>query len=161
MHVVEATVAEPRAFARGGMMGNRIVGLALAFAVAGLPGSASGDDLTGQDRLLCTAVEVTRCMESGTCTSELPWNLNIPQFMEVDLKAKTFATTKASGENRSSPIRTLVREEGLLVLQGFEAGRAFSFVIHEESGMASVAVARDGLTVSIFGACTPLAQAPK
>jgi hypothetical protein len=141
-------------------MRNRIALATLAVAAV-LPSIAAADDLTGQDRMLCTAVEATRCMESGTCTSELPWNLNIPQFIEVDLKAKTFSTTKASGENRSTPIRTVSREDGLIILQGFEAGRAFSFVIHEESGMASVAVARDGLTVSIFGACTPMPQASK
>ena len=141
-------------------MRNRIAIVAIA-VFAALPMVAAGDDLTGQERILCTAVEVTRCLESGTCSSELPWNLNIPQFIEIDLKAKTFSTTKASGENRATPIRNLVREEGLLVLQGFEAGRAFSFMIHEGSGMASVAVARDGLTVSIFGACTPMPQATK
>ena len=135
-----------------------IPGLALAAAVS-LSAAASADDLTGQDRILCAAVEVTRCMESGTCSSELPWNLNIPQFIEIDLKAKTFSTTKASGENRTTAIRTLLREDELLVLQGFEMGRAFSFVIHEPSGMASVAVARDGLTVSIFGSCTPMSPA--
>ncbi len=133
-----------------------------AFAVAAaLPSISAADDLTGQDRILCTAVDATRCMETGTCTTELPWNLNVPQFIEVDLKAKTIATTKASGENRATPIRLLLREEGLLVLQGFEQGRAFSFVIHEVSGAASAAVARDGLTVSIFGACTPMPQASK
>ena len=143
-------------------MRKRVPGLAFVLAaIASLPAAASADDLTGQDRILCTAVEVTRCLESGSCSSELPWNLNIPQFIEIDLKAKTFSTTKASGENRATAIRTQIREEGLLVLQGFEAGRAFSFVIHEESGMASVAVARDGLTVSIFGACTPMPQAPQ
>ena len=141
-------------------MRHRIAAAAFALA-ATLPSISAADDLTGQDRMLCTAVEATRCMESGTCTSELPWNLNIPQFIEVDLKAKTFSTTKASGENRSTPIRTVSREDGLIILQGFEAGRAFSFVIHEESGMASVAVARDGLTVSIFGACTPMPQVSK
>ena len=141
-------------------MRKRVLGLALA-AAASLSSAAFADDLTGQNRILCTAVEVTRCMESGTCSSELPWNLNIPQFIEIDLTAKTFSTTKASGENRATAIRTQIREEGLLVLQGFEAGRAFSFVIHEESGMVSVAVARDGLTVSIFGACTPMPQASK
>lgn len=138
----------------------RIAGAAFALAAA-LPAVLRADDLTGQNRILCTAVEVTRCLESGSCTSELPWNLNIPQFIEIDLTAKTFSTTKASGENRATPVRSLLREEGLLVLQGFEAGRAFSFVIHEESGMASVAVARDGLTVSIFGACTPMPPASK
>jgi hypothetical protein len=143
-----------------GAMSKRVWGLIVVAAAASAP-IASADDLTGQDRILCTAVEVTRCTESGTCSSELPWNLNIPQFIEIDLTAKKFSTTKASGENRSTPIRSLLREEGLLVLQGFEAGRAFSFVIHEESGMVSVAVARDGLTVSIFGACTPIPQPSK
>ena len=141
-------------------MRNRIAGVAALLVLAGGTAAARADDLTGQDRILCVAVEVTRCMESGTCTSELPWNLNIPQFIEIDLKAKTFSTTKASGENRMTEMRTLLRENDLLVLQGFEAGRAFSFVIHEPSGMASVAVARDGLTVSIFGSCTPMPQAP-
>ncbi len=141
-------------------MRHRIAVAAFAVAAA-LPSISAADDLTGQERFLCTAVDATRCMETGSCTTELPWNLNIPQFMEVDLKAKTFSTTKASGENRATPIRTVAREEGLIVLQGYEAGRAFSFVIHESSGMASVAVARDGMTVSIFGACTPMPQGSK
>lgn len=141
-------------------MRNRLAHAAFVLAAA-LPGISMADDLTDHDRLLCTPVEVTRCTEGGTCTSEVPWNLQIPQFIEVDLKAKTFATTKASGENRATPIRSVLREEGLIVLQGFEQGRAFSFVIHEETGMVSVAVARDGLTVSIFGACTPMPQASK
>ena len=42
------------------------------------------------------------------------------------------------------------------MLQGFENGRAFSFLIAEKTGRASIAVARDGLGVSVFGACTPL-----
>ena len=133
-----------------------VLGLA-AFAAAG---RAAADDLTGEDRILCAAVEATRCMERSGCITENPWNLNIPEFIEIDLKAKTFSTTRASGENRMTPIRSLTREEGLVILQGFEGGRAFSFVIHEQSGMASVAVARDGITVSVFGSCTPMPQAP-
>jgi len=35
-----------------------------------------------------------------------------------------------------------------------EGGRAFSFVIDEATGLLTVAVARDGLSVSVFGACT-------
>jgi hypothetical protein len=66
------------------------------------------------------------------------------------------ATTKASGEDRSTPIRTLERENGLIYIQGIEGGRAFSFVISESTGLLSVAVARDGKAVSVFGACTPL-----
>ncbi len=122
-----------------------------------LPAAAQADDLSGADRFLCTAVQVTHCTETGECTTDLPWNLNVPQFIEVDLGAKTLATTKASGENRSTPIAQMYREEGLIVLQGLENGRAFSFMISEQTGAATVAVARQGLAVSVFGACTPLA----
>ena len=52
--------------------------------------------------------------------------------------------------------RPLYHEDGFLVLQGFEHGRAFSFLITEKTGRASIAVARDGLGVSVFGACTPM-----
>jgi len=53
-------------------------------------------------------------------------------------------------------MRTLERDGGLIFIQGVEMGRAFSFVISESTGMLSVAVARDGKNVSVFGACTPI-----
>jgi len=130
--------------------------LALGLAVLALPRAGRGDDLTGQDQILCTAVHVSKCTAGGECESELPWNLNIPQFLEVNLKDRNVSTTQASGENRATPIKSLERENGLILLQGSEAGRAFSFVIVENTGMASIAVARDALTVSVFGACTPM-----
>ena len=45
------------------------------------------------------------------------------------------------------------------MIQGYEDGRAFGFVIDEGNGIASMAVARDGSTVSAFGVCTPLPDA--
>jgi hypothetical protein len=116
--------------------------------------AASADDLTGAQQLLCTAVQATKCAEDGDCYQDLPWNLNVPQFIVVDLAAKRLSTTKASGENRTTPIEYLKREAGMIVLQGFERGRAFSFVISEETGMLSVAVAAEGKGVVVFGACT-------
>ena len=126
--------------------------------VAGAATAARADDLTGANLILCTAVQATGCYDDGTCDSDLPWNLNVPQFIQIDLKAKRMQTTKASGEDRATPIEFLKREGGLIVLQGFERGRAFSFVIEEVSGMASVAVAAPGRAVVVFGACTPMAQ---
>jgi hypothetical protein len=121
--------------------------------------AAVADDLTGHQSVLCTAVQASVCDDTGSCVIENPWDLNIPQFLELNLKDKTVSTTKASGENRSTPIRTLLREDGLIVLQGVEGGRAFSFVIEEKSGLLSAAVAREGKTVSVFGACTPMPAA--
>jgi len=114
------------------------------------------DDLTGKNKLLCTSVEATSCRDDGDCVTDTPWNFNVPQFIEVDLTAKMLRTTKASDEARQSPITSLTRADGIIVLQGLELGRAFSFVINEKSGRLSAAVARDGITVGVFGACTPL-----
>lgn len=116
---------------------------------------AVGDDLTGADRLLCASVEATVCSVDGDCEIGPPWSWNIPQFIQVDLESKRLSTTPASGEQRVTPFTLVDRASGLIVIQGFERGRAFSFVIEEASGQASVAVAREGVTVSVFGACTP------
>jgi hypothetical protein len=116
------------------------------------------DDLRGSNRILCTAVQATRCTMDDDCEIGAPWNWNIPQFIEVDLTAKTLATTKASGEQRSTPIKNFERQAGHIFLQGLEGGRAFSFAIDEETGMLSAAVAADGVTVGVFGACTPMAR---
>jgi len=118
---------------------------------------AQADDLTGADRFVCAALVVVACWDDGGCEEGLPAELKVPQFIEIDLKAKRLSTTRASGENRTTPIAQLKREQGEIVLQGHEGGRAFSFVIAEETGRVSVAVATDGRNVSIFGACTPLA----
>ena len=138
---------------------NRSSQIAFALAVALSAAGVWADDLRGANRLLCTAVQATKCLEGGDCFVDLPWNLNVPQFIEVNLEAKQLATTKASGENRATPITHLTREGGLIVLQGFENGRAFSFVITEETGRLAVAVATEGKAVAVFGACTPLPAA--
>lgn len=130
-----------------------------AFAVVAcawlLSGALRADDLRNVNRFLCTAVQATVCRDDDDCEIGVPWEFNIPQFIQVDLDKKTLSTTPASGENRSTPIKSVERQNGLIILQGSEKGRAFSWVITEATGMATVAVARNGVAVAVFGACTP------
>lgn len=130
--------------------------IALALAFTAFP--ARADDLTGVNRFLCAAVQATRCTEED-CLIAAPWEWNIPEFIQVDLDAKTLSTTKASGSLRKTPIKHIERDNGLIFLQGVEGGRAFSFVITQQTGFASVAVAREGITLGVFSTCTPLAAA--
>ena len=78
----------------------------------------------------------------------------MPDFVVIDISRKTVSTTKASNQNRSTKFSSVTKDDGLIYLQGMEGGRAFSFVIHEATGRMTVAVSRDGLAVSVFGACT-------
>ena len=115
---------------------------------------ALADDLVGVNELLCAASRVMVCLESGECYPADTWEADIPPFVVIDTGAMKISTTLASERPRSTAIETYRREGGLIYLQGFEAGRAFSFVIDEATGILTVAVSRDGLSVNIFGACT-------
>jgi len=125
----------------------------LLFVLASASGFA--DDVTGAETILCTSVQATVCYFDGDCEIGAPWNWGVPQFIEVDFTNKKLSTTKASHELRETPFKNLERAEGLIFLQGVERGRAFSIVIEELSGIMSAAIARDQVTVSVFGACTP------
>jgi hypothetical protein len=132
--------------------------VAAALIIAAVPSPA--DDVRQADQLLCSGGSATVCHEDGTCESGPPRRWNIPDFVILDLAGKMMRTTAASPEPRQTPIETVKRDGGLLILQGSEMGRAFSFVITEETGTLSVAVAREGVTVAVFGACTPLNAKP-
>jgi len=133
----------------------KIVRLAL-LAMVILPSSAVlADDLTGHDHLLCAAGTVTACSEDGDCFKGTPFDFNVPLFVEVDLQAKMLSTTDASPQKRTSPIQHLKRQDGFIVLQGDEGGRAFSFMINESAGLVTVAMALDGFNIAVFGSCTP------
>jgi hypothetical protein len=126
------------------------------FAVLGLAAApALGDDLTGSTSFLCNIGQATACIEQSECFSFAPQDFDIPHFIEVNLDTKMLSTTKASGLNRTTPIKNLERSDGQIIFQGVQNRRAFSVLIHETSGLMTAAVARDGVGVSIFGACTP------
>ena len=117
-------------------------------------GAVQADDVSGVDRMVCAAAQVQICVEYDTCYAASAVELGVPDFVIIDMKKKTISTTKASNENRSTAFTTVGKQEGLIYLQGMEGGRAFSFVIDEATGRMTVAVSRDGLAVSVFGACT-------
>ena len=125
-------------------------------AVAGLLTGAlvQADQLTGVDKFICAAAQVQICLEADSCYASSAWELDVPDFVVIDLKNKNVSTTKASGLNRSTPFSSFSRNDGRIYLQGVEQGRAFSFVIDEATGRMTAAVARDGVAVNVFGACT-------
>ena len=113
------------------------------------------DTLKDANRMLCAPGDVSHCVADIGCKSGLAEDENIPEFIEVDLKRKTLATTRASGEGRSTPIGSQQRQDDHIYLQGVENGRTFSMVISETSGNLTFTIATDGETATGFGDCTP------
>ena len=110
-----------------------VAGIVVALVFSVRPVTA--DDLTGSKRFLCVPVQARVCVEDGECAVELLWNVNIPQFIEVDLDAGRLSSTAASGENRTTPIEHLNRVDGAIVFHGFEMGRAFSVCLEAKKYM--------------------------
>lgn len=115
---------------------------------------AQADDVADSDRMLCSVSRVLLCVEDGNCFPISVMDLDVPQFLLVDIRKKTISTTEASGENRVSKVANLSRDAGRTFLQGIELNRAYSILIEDDIGRFTATVARDGITVSAFGACT-------
>lgn len=131
---------------------NRKLSIASTMLIAA--GLASAENVTGVDKMICAAAQAQICLETGQCYAATPQELAVPDFILIDTRKQTVSTTRASGAGRSTEFTYLGREGGLISLQGVEGGRAFSFVIDELTGRLTAAIARDGLTVTVFGACT-------
>jgi hypothetical protein len=134
--------------------GRRVVSGSLAFLLCG---AASADDLTGSDSLLCYAHSAARCeVEEGTCEVKTPWQLNLPDFLKLNLDAKRAETTEASGEVRTTEVRTVERSNGTILLQGVQGERAFSWLISEATGEGTLTVSSLAAGLTVFTVCTPI-----
>ena len=126
----------------------------IAFVGLFVAGAAGAENLEDVDEMVCATGTTMLCLETGKCYTAMPWELSLPEFVVVDLDKKKISTTKSSSENRSTEVTMVETEEGVIFLQGVERGRAFSFVIDEMTGRMTAAVSRDGLSITVFGACT-------
>ena len=116
--------------------------------------NVSAEDISGEDELLCSTGRIMLCVEDGECFDVPARDIDVPQFIIVDTRDKTISTTEASGQKRRTTANALERSGGKIFMQGIDNGRAFSFVIEEDSGVLTAAIAQHGITVSVFGACT-------
>jgi hypothetical protein len=120
-------------------------------------GAATADDITGSSSLLCYALSAARCEVDGTCELKEPFQLNLPDFLKLDLKAKQAVTTAASGAVRETQIRTVERgNTGIILLQGIQSDRAFSWLITEATGEGTLTVSSAAAGLTVFTVCTPI-----
>ncbi len=92
------------------------------------------------------------CEAAGECNRVKPDEVNLPRLLKVNLQEKTLTNTKAG--NRTTPIDTVQRADGRVILHGVQGGRGWSAVLVEDTGDLSATVAEDGGAFVIFGACT-------
>jgi hypothetical protein len=119
------------------------------------PAAAAGAKFDGSTPLLCVPIEITECDEGGKCYLGTAEEVNLPQFIRIDLKEKLLRGVGEAAD-RTTPIDFLERENGRMVLHGGQKGRGWTAVISEETGKLSATISDEGTAFIIFGACTAL-----
>lgn len=127
------------------------IGLVLSLCMA--PAHLAAASFDGSIPLLCASIEAIECAPGGDCHRGMADSVNIPQFLNIDFKAKTISASEEDG--RKARIKNFERINGRLILQGVQAGRGWTVVISEETGKMSAAASDDQAGFVVFGACTP------
>jgi hypothetical protein len=132
-----------------------IVALIASLGAVASRAGAAGEKFDGSTPLLCAPIEITQCDEGGKCYQGTAEDVNLPQFIRVNLKEKMLSGVGETA-GRTTPIDFMERENGRIVLHGGQKGRGWTAVISEETGKLSATISDEGTAFIIFGACTAL-----
>ena len=125
--------------------------LAMGIALGAAPALAG--DFDGEKPLQCFVGEIQECQPARECLRFTPAEIDLPEIIHVDFKAKELRGVTAEGRHVRTPIRSITREGGSVALQGHENGRSFSIVIDAVTGKLSGAATEPGAGFLVFGTC--------
>ena len=132
-----------------------MVAFIVVFCAAANSVTAARANFDGSVPLLCVPIEITECEAAGKCYQGTAEDVNLPQFIRVNLKEKILSGVGADAD-RKTPIDFMERENGKIVLHGGQNGRGWTAVISEETGKLVATISDEGMAFIIFGACTAL-----
>lgn len=128
--------------------------ISLVLCSFALAPSLIAENVQDSDHIVCATSTAVLCVENGDCFRVMPDEIDLPRFILVDTKKRTLSTTKLSDRPRNTEVERLTRNGGRIQMQGIEQGRAYSLSIEEDIGLLTGVMAKDGVTLSVFGDCT-------
>jgi hypothetical protein len=115
---------------------------------------AYAGDLDGSTPVICAFTRALECDSTEGCEAATLEDLQMPRFFRVDFKNSSIAPVGIleEGVKKETPIKTFQRQDGKLILQGFEV-RGWSMVITEKTGKMTLTASGDDEAFVLFGAC--------
>jgi hypothetical protein len=123
-------------------------------ACLGMAVAAAAGDFDGSKKLICAPSDVFECGPAVECQRATPELVNIPRFIQIDVKKKQLSGSLGTGEKVTTSIQNVATKDGKLTLQGAENARAWSLVIDQETGHMSASVSDNIEGFLLFGGCT-------
>jgi hypothetical protein len=121
-----------------------LVGLGL------LASTASAAPLDGTVPMLCALNSVVECARRGDCERSTQEDTQVPPFVRVDVGKRLLSTVDGG---RTSPIASVERANGRLMVQGVQNDRVWGAVINEQTGQMLATVGEDDGAIVISGTC--------
>jgi hypothetical protein len=112
-------------------------------------------DFDGSKPLICSVIRTIDCPRDDEISKGTAEDVNLPQFLFIDFEKKLVTGKTAEGDVRETKIESIKHEDGQLILQGVQRGKAWSAVINEETGKTTIIGASDEAGFVVFAACTP------
>ena len=131
----------------------------LVIIIAGISllcsGSVWAGDFDGSKPLICSVIQTVACPRDDEISKGTAEDVDLPQFFFIDFEKKLVTGKTSEGAVRETKIESMKHEDGKLILQGVQRGKAWSAVINEETGKAIIIGASDEAGFVVFAACTP------
>jgi hypothetical protein len=124
-------------------------GLAAIFLLSGA--CAWAGDFDGSKPLLCATLEGHACDPGFACERALPTDLGAPRFLSIDFNKKII-----SGPIRTTPIVSMNKAQGQILMQGTELGYAWTVVLDTSDGEITLTLANRNDALVLFGDCTAM-----
>jgi len=99
----------------------------------------------------CALIQGFECIPDEGCQEWTLQEMLLPRFVRIDLASKKIVSLDKEIV-RTTPIATIDRPAGLVVLHGTEL-RGWSIALGEESGNLTLSASGDGEGFIVFGSC--------
>jgi len=124
------------------------IGVLASLGIAPWPAAAAPMD--GSVPMLCAVNSVVECSKLGDCERVTAEDASVPPFVRINVPQRVLSSVDGT---RTSPIVSIQRTNGRLMLQGAQNQRIWGAVINEETGRMSATIGEDDGAIVLSGAC--------
>ena len=132
-----------------------LLSLGMATCCFGAAYEAQAFMIDGSSPVVCAFSKAFACDVVSGCEGSTIEDFNLPRFFKVDFKNNKIISLGAAvegGVRKETPIKSVGRGDGTLVLQGIEL-RGWTMVISEDSGYMVLTGAGNDEAFVLFGDC--------
>ncbi len=134
--------------------------LGVALLVLAIFSPASAEDFGKANRLVCSVTKAFECEPDSGCEETSAKEINLPQFIKVDIKKKHITGIRPGGRTSETRIQSVQHMDEKLILQGAEDGRkgvrdgvGWTVAVMEDTGEMVLTASGDMVGFVAFGAC--------